>query len=331
MIRRDALRAFALVVAQATLAAIPLGPVRDARAQDGRARPIRLVVPFTTGGAPDLLARVLAQALAEPLGNVVVENRAGAGGNIGAEAVARSAPDGHVLLLTTTATHAINPALYPSIPYDPIRDFTPIAFVAFTPIVLVVSNALPVRDVRELVAWLAAHPGEASYASAGVGTMQHIAAELFKSAAHVQMQHVPYKGTGQLLPDLVSGRVPVMFNSLGAVLPAVREGKLRAIAVASPARLSILPELPTIDESGLPGFEASAWYGIYGPAGIPAPIVSRMHEHVQRALAQPAVRERLAALALEPAAMSPGAFGELTQRDLAKWTKIIRERGLRAE
>ncbi len=321
--RRACLRA-AVAAGVAALAA-------GSRAQDAAGRPIRLVVPFTTGGAPDILARVLAQEFTAALGSTVVENRPGAGGNLGADLVAKSAPDGQTLLLTTTATHAINPALYPSIPYDPIRDFTAVAFVAYTPILLVVANSLPVKDLRSLVAWLKSHPGEASYASAGVGTMQHIAAELFKSAAGVDLQHVPYKGTGQLIPDLVSGRVPVMFNSVGAVLPTVREGKLRAIGVASPRRLAILPDVPTLDESGLPGFEASAWYGIYGPRGLPPSSVARVDTAVRQALALPRVRERLDALALEPAMLTPQQFAQLTEKDLAKWTRIVRERGIRAE
>ncbi|MGE0315972.1 MAG: Bug family tripartite tricarboxylate transporter substrate binding protein [Lautropia sp.] len=307
------------------------GAANPARAQRFPSRPIRLVVPYATGGAPDILARVLSSELGERLGATIVENRPGAGGSLGADLVAKSTPDGHTILLTTTATQSINPALYPSIPYDPLRDFTAISFVAYTPIVLVAANTVPATDLRRLVEWLKARPGEVAYASAGVGTMQHITAKLFEAAAGVDMQHVPYKGTSQLIPDLVSGRVPVMFNSVGAMLPSLKEGKLRAIGVASARRLDILPDVPTLDESGMQGFEASAWYGIFGPRGVPPAIVERIDDVVGQVLALPAVRARLDALALAPARMTPEQFSQLTARDLAKWSKVIHDKGIRAE
>jgi tripartite-type tricarboxylate transporter receptor subunit TctC len=292
-------------------------------------KPIKLVVPYGVGGAPDILARLFAQELAPALGTFVVENKGGAGGNVGADAVAKAAPDGYTLLVTTAATHTINPALYPAMPYDPVRDFTPIALVASTPLMLVTTAGGPIKTFSDVL--VQARAGGLTYASAGNGTMQHIAGELLESLAKVRATHVPYKGSGQVMPDLIAGRVSIMFNSIAAVAALVRDGRLRAIAVTTPKRLSAWPDVPTMAEAGLPGFEASAWYAVFGPAGLPADIGLRVNRELQRVIGLPAVRERYATLGLEPLAGSPAELAELVKKDLVKWTTFIRERGIKPE
>jgi tripartite-type tricarboxylate transporter receptor subunit TctC len=294
-------------------------------------KPIRLIAPFGTGGGPDILARLYAQELSASLGATVVDNRPGAGGNLGADLVAKAPPDGYTLLMTTTATQSINPALYPNMPYDPLRDFASIALVAYTPIMLVVANDVPAKTLAELIAYARAHPGKVSFASAGAGSMQHISAELMRAQANVDLLHVPYKGTGQILPDLVSGRVSMMFNSLAAVLPMVKEGKLRAIGVTTPQRAAAAPDVPTLAESGLPGFDASAWYAVFGPANLPREIVQRLNAEIKRITDAPKTRERFAALGLDPASSSPEELTAIVRRDLDKWGKVIRERNIRPD
>ncbi|MGD9943971.1 MAG: Bug family tripartite tricarboxylate transporter substrate binding protein [Burkholderiaceae bacterium] len=302
-----------------------------ALAQSWPSRPIRMVVPYTVGGAPDILARLFSQEMAGAFGSIVVENRGGAGGTLGADSVAKSAPDGYTLLMTTAATHSINPALYASMPYDPVRDFTPIGLVATTPLMLVCSAAGPLRSLADVRAQASARPGELSFASAGSGTMQHIAGELLASMARIQLTHVPYKGSGQVMPDLVTGRVSIMFNSVAALAPMVREGRLRALAVTTPRRLPGWPDVPTMAEAGLPGFEASAWYAVFGPAGMPDEQVTRINAELRRVVDLPAVRERYEKVGLEPMTSTPQALGETVQRDLKKWTVFIRERNIKPE
>lgn len=327
--RDVALRRRAVLRALGAAALAAPGP---ARAQDWPTRPIRLVVPYATGGAPDILGRIFAQELPANLGAaLVVENRGGQGGSIGADHVAKAAADGYTLLLTTTATHCINPALYPSLPYDPLRDFTPIGLVARTALLLAVPPSLPAQDVAGLVALARARPGGLSFASAGAGTMQHITAELFMSRTGTEMVHIPYRGTGQITADMLSGRVQLMFNSVAAFLPLVQEGKLRALGVTTAARSPAAPEIPTIAESGLPGFEASAWYAVYGPAGLPAPVVARATAALRQAVASPRVRERYAALGLDPESSTPDELAAITRRDLETWTGVIRANNIRAE
>jgi tripartite-type tricarboxylate transporter receptor subunit TctC len=294
-------------------------------------KPIRLVVPYGVGGAPDILARLYGQEMTATLGPSVIENKGGAGGNVGADAVAKSAPDGYTFLVTTAATHSINPALYPSMPYDPVRDFSPVGMVASTPLMLVTGAAGPLRSLADVLTQAKAQPRSISYASAGNGTMQHIAGELMESMGKVQAVHVPYKGSGQVMPDLVAGRVSIMFNSVAAVAPLVRDGRLRALAVTTPKRLAGWPDVPTMGEAGLPGFEASAWYAVFGPAGVPAEIVTRLNRELQRVMDLPAVRERYATLGLEPLKSTPQELGETVKRDLQKWTAFIRERNIKAD
>lgn len=322
--RRNALRWFA--VASATAAS----PWALAQVWPGR-QPIRLVVPYGAGGAPDILARLFAQEMMASLGPFVVENKGGAGGNLGSDAVAKSAPDGYTLLVTTAATHSINPALYPVMPYDPVRDFSPIALVASTPLMLVTAFSGPFKSLTDVLAGAKAKPDAVSYASAGSGTMQHIAGELMESMARVKATHIPYKGSGQVMPDLISGRVAIMFNSVAAVAPMVRDGRLRALAVTTPKRLAGWPDVPTMAEAGLAGFEASAWYAVFGPADMPADIVQRLNRELQRVIDLPVVRERYAALGLEPLKSTPQELGDTLKRDLQKWTAFIRERNIRSD
>jgi tripartite-type tricarboxylate transporter receptor subunit TctC len=294
-------------------------------------KPIRIIAPFAPGGGPDILARLLAQQMAPALGSIIVENRAGAAGNIGADYVAKAAPDGYTLLLTTTATQSINPALYPAIPYDPMRDFTPIGMVASTPLMLAAAPNFEANNLKELIALAQARPGKISFASAGIGTMQHMVGVLVEQRAQVEMLHVPYKGSSQIVPDLISGRVSIVFNSTAALGPMVRDGRLKALAVTSPKRLPAWPDVPTMAESGLPGFEASAWYAMFGPARMPSAIVQKLNRELARAVASPACRDTYASLGLDAVTSTPEELGALTQRDLSTWSGIIKEKHIRAE
>jgi tripartite-type tricarboxylate transporter receptor subunit TctC len=304
---------------------------RLAVAQAWPDKPIRLVVPYSVGGAPDVLARLLAQEMGPTLGAIVVENRSGAGGNVGAGVVAKSPGDGYTFLVTTAATHAINPALYPSMPYDPVRDFSPVTLIASTPLIFVTAATSPFKSVAEVAAYARANPKQLTYASAGAGTMQHIAGELFEDIGKLEMTHVPYRGSGQVMPDLASGRVGIMFNSIAAVSAMLREGRLRALAVTTPKRLASWPDVPTMGEAGLPGFEASAWYAVFGPAGVPAPIVDRLAREIHKVLDAPLAKERYAALGLEPLRSTPKELGDTVQRDLVKWTRFLKERNIKLD
>jgi tripartite-type tricarboxylate transporter receptor subunit TctC len=289
-------------------------------------KPIRVVVPYTPGGAPDILGRLIGQKLGSALGQqIVVDNKPGAGGNIGADAVARSAPDGYTLLMTTTATQSINQSLYPNMPYDGLKDFSPVSLVAYTPVMLVSGNALPANNLKELIAYAQANPGKLSYASAGQGTVQHISGVMFANLAKLDMVHVPYKGTGQITPDLIAGRVSLMFNSVAGVIPFVREKKLKAFGVSGKSRSLAAPEVPTIAEAGLPGFDASAWYAVYGPAGMPMDITQRLNGEINKIVASADMRERYTGLGLDPGTSTPAELGALTREDAAKWAKVIKD------
>jgi len=294
-------------------------------------KPIRIIAPFAPGGGPDILARLLAQQMSPNVGSIIVENRAGAAGNIGADYVAKAAPDGYTLLLTTTATQAINPALYPAIPYDPMKDFTPIGMVASTPLILAAAPNFEASNLKELIALAKSKPGKLSFASAGIGTMQHMVGVLFEQRAGVEMLHVPYKGSSQVVPDLISGRVSVMFNSTAALGPMIKDGRLKALAVTSPKRLPGFPDVPTMAEAGLPGFEASAWYAMFGPAHMPPAIVQRLNKELAKAVASPAGRDTYASLGLDAVASTPEELGAVTARDLGTWSGIIKEKHIRAE
>jgi tripartite-type tricarboxylate transporter receptor subunit TctC len=316
------------------LAALPLlswgsGP----RAQAWPSRPIRLVVPFPAGGATDLLARAIAQGLGNTLGQpLVLDNRAGAGGTLGSGEVAKAAADGHTLLIATSSTHAIAPHFNANLAYDAQTDFTPIAQVATATNLLLVPKDLPVSSVKEFIAYLKARPGQLNYATSGNGTIVHLTTEAFKAQAGVFIVHIPYRGTALAIPDLVSGKVHLLFDSVVSGLPHVKDGKLRALAVTSAKRSALVPEVPTLAESGLPGFESTTWFGFYGPKGLPADIANRVAAELQRALTKPEVAERLAKLGAEPVAdVGPAKFAAMVQGDSARWAALIRERKISAE
>jgi len=295
-------------------------------------KPIRLVVPFPPGGATDLIARAVAQKLGETWGqSVVVDNRPGAGGNIGTELVARSAPDGYTLEMGTVGTHAINASLYSKIPYDHVKDFAPVILVAGVPNVLVVNPAVPANSVQELIAYAKANPGKLNFASSGSGTSIHLSGELFKVMTGVQMTHVPYKGSAPALADLLGGQVQLMFDNLPPSLPQIKAGKLRALAVTSATRAPALPDVPTVAESGLPGFEASSWFGILAPAGTSPAIIAKINGEVAKWLASPEGKEKLASIGANAAGGSPEDFARHIQAETAKWAKVVKESGAKVD
>jgi tripartite-type tricarboxylate transporter receptor subunit TctC len=295
-------------------------------------KPVRFVVGFTPGGPSDILARALGDKLAAQLGQpVVVENRPGAGGNIAAEAVARSAPDGHTWLLGNNSILATNQALYRRLSYDPAKDFAPVALVAIQPNILVVHPAVPARSVTELIAYARQHPGKLNYASSGSGAAAHLAAELFKAMTGVDMVHVPYKGAQPALTDVLSGQDQLMFATSASVLPFIKAGRLRALAVTTPQRSPALPDLPTVSESGVPGFEATTWHGVVVPAATPAAVVAKLNEDINRALNDAQLRERLGALGAEVAGGSSAAFADYIAREIPKWTRVVKDSGAVAD
>ena len=295
-------------------------------------KPIRLVVPFPPAGTTDILARAIAQRWTETLGqSVVVDNRPGAGGNIGADLVAKAAPDGYTLLMGTVGTHAINPSLYGKLPYDHVKDFTPVVLVAGVPNVLVVNPALPVQNVQELIAYAKANPAKLNFASSGSGTSIHLAGELFKVMTGVQMTHVPYKGSAPALQDLLGGQAQLMFDNLPSSLAPIRAGKLRALAVTSATRAPALSDVPTVAEAGVPGFEASSWFGVLAPAGTPAAIVTRLNAEAVKWLATPDAKEKMLANGANAVGGSPEDFAAFIQAETVKWAKVVKESGARVE
>jgi tripartite-type tricarboxylate transporter receptor subunit TctC len=300
-------------------------------AQDYPSRPVRIVVPFSPGGATDVLARLVGQKLSERSGQpVLIENRAGAGGNIGADQVAKSAPDGYTLLLGGVP-HAISASLYSKLPYDLARDLAAVAEVASFPSAIVLHPSLPAQSVKELIALARARPGRLSFGSAGNGSPNHLALELFQTMASVSMVHVPYKGSGQLVGDLLAGQVQLASMGLPVSIPHVQSGKLRAIAVTGTARSSLLPDVPTVSEAGLPGFEVTSWYGVFAPAGLPADIVVKLNTEIGSAVTTPEVKERLAALGAEPSLKAPDQFGRYVREQITKWAKVVKDSGAKAQ
>jgi tripartite-type tricarboxylate transporter receptor subunit TctC len=292
------------------------------------AKPVRLVVPFPAGGTTDILARAVAQKLSEAWGRqMIVDNRPGAGGNIGSDLVAKSAPDGYTLLMGTVGTHAINPSLYKNMPYDHVKDFAPVILVAGVPNVLVVNPSLPVHSVPELIAYAKANPGKLNFASSGNGTSIHLSGELFKAMTGVEMTHVPYKGSAPALTDLIGGQVQLMFDNLPSSLPFIKAGKLRALAVTSGARAAALPDLPTLAESGLPGFEASSWFGVLAPAGTPRDIVAKLNGAIAGWLASPEAKEKLLAQGAIAAGGTPEDFARHIGAETSKWAKVVKASG----
>ncbi|HYT97348.1 MAG TPA: tripartite tricarboxylate transporter substrate binding protein [Casimicrobiaceae bacterium] len=294
-------------------------------------KPVRLVVPFPAGGTTDLLARAAAQKLSEAWGQqMIVDNRPGAAGNIGAELVAKSTPDGYTLLMGTVGTHAINASLYAKMPYDHVKDFTPVILVAGVPNVLVVNPQLPVNTVPELIAYAKANPGKLNFASSGSGTSIHLSGELFKTMTGVQMTHVPYKGSAPALTDLIGGQVQLMFDNLPSSLAFIKAGKLRAIAVTGATRAPALPDVPTVADT-VPGFEASSWFGILAPAGTPRDIVMKINGETSKWLASPDAKEKLAAQGANVAGGTPEDFAKHIQAETAKWAKVVKESGAKVD
>ncbi|MBT2302355.1 tripartite tricarboxylate transporter substrate binding protein [Variovorax paradoxus] len=289
-------------------------------------KPIRLVVPFPAGGATDLFARTLSQKMGEKLGStLVIDNKPGAGGAIGSDLAAKAPADGYTLLLATTSTHAIGPAINARLPYDTVRDFTPIAHVGDAPSIMLVPNSSPAKTVREWIAYAQKNPGKLNYASSGNGTIVQLTAELFKSQAGVFVTHIPYKGTALAIPDLISGKIDVLFDSLPTGMPHVRDGRLRALGVTTLKPSPLAPELPAIAEV-LPGFESNTWFGLYGPKGLPADMTARINKAANEALADPEVRDKLSKLGIAPTTGTPAQLANMVAQDAAKWKKIITER-----
>ena len=306
--------------------AVPYCASTSAVAQTYPVKPIRLVLPYPPGGGSDTIGRPLAQKMSEGLGQqVVVENRGGAGGNIGMEAVARSAPDGYTIVLALTAQLAVNPALFSKVPYDPLRDYAPITLLGSGGYILVVHPSLPVRTVKELIALAKTRPGQIAYSSSGNGSGGHLAAELLNSMAGIKMLHVPYKGGGPALMDLIAGQVQVLFSTQLASWPHVQSGRIRALASSIAKRPASLPDLPTVAEAGVPGFDAGVWYGVLAPAGTPRDIVMRLNGEIARVLNQPDYRNLLVNNTIEPIGSPPEELSRYIKSELVKWAKVVKD------
>jgi tripartite-type tricarboxylate transporter receptor subunit TctC len=315
------------------VACIAVVPVANSVAADVYpSRPIRMIVAYPPGGGTDIVGRFMAQKLTEQLGqNVVVDNRGGATGNIGTEMVARANPDGYTMLMGNVAPNAINVSLFKTLPYDPVKDFAPVSLVAITPNILVVNPAVPVKTVKDLIGLAKAKPGTINYPSAGIGSSSHLAGELLRSLAGVDIVHVPYKGGGPALVDVLSGQMQIMFATLPAAMPHVKSGKLRPVAMTTAKRSIAMPDLPTVAESGVPGYEAATWYGLLLPARMPAPIVDRLHAETVKALAVPELRERLVGQGFEPVGSTPAEFAAYIKSEIVKWGKVIKAAGITQE
>jgi tripartite-type tricarboxylate transporter receptor subunit TctC len=311
---------------RAVLAAVTTAPaVWTSATWAQSAKPIRLIVPFTPGGSTDILARALAPKLAAALGtNVIVENKAGAGGSLGAAEVAKAEPDGNTLLMGHIGTLAVNPALYPRLPYDPLKSFAPVAWVARVPNVLVVPAASAPRSFQAFIADVKAKPGQFTFSSGGNGSAAHITFEYLKLRARLFMLHIPYRGTAPSVTDLIAGQVDATFTGAPAVLPHVKSGRLRALAVSSAQRIPALPDVPTVAESGYPGFEADQWYGVVAPVGTPAGVVARLNAEINKALNLHEVAQQLAAEGAVPTPGTPQAFAALMQRELPRWAEVVK-------
>ena len=292
-------------------------------------KPIRMVVTFPSGGAPDTLARIFSEK-AQLGQSVVVDNKPGAGGNIGADFVAKSPADGYTLVMATVGTHAINGALYAKMPYDMVKDFTPVGHLASAPNLLVVNNDLPVKSVAELISYMKANPNKLSFGSPGIGTSVHVSGELFKSLTGTSMTHVPYKGRQFAIPDLIGGQIQLMFDNMPSALPMAKEGKIRALAQTTVKRSAAAPDVPTVAET-VPGFEATTWFAIFAPAGTPRDVVARLHAEVQRVFKLPDVQEKLRGLGLEPWLPTPEELTRFQATEIVKWAKVVKDSGATAE
>ena len=312
--------------------AVTLAAAASASAQSYPVRPVRLVVPFPAGGGSDVVGRIVAQKLTERLGQqVIVDNRAGAGGSIGTEAVVKSAPDGYTVVLASTSEIAINPSLYSKLNYDTVKDLVPVAMVASTPMVVIVHPSLPVKSMKDLIALAIAKPGEINVASAGTGTITHLSGELFRSIARITWTHVPYKGAPAALTDLASGQVQVMFSSLPAAMAFIKINRVKPIAVSSRTRAEALPQIPTVIESGVPGYEVEYWYGIFAPAAIPRDAQTRLGDEIAATLKQPDMIANLANQGAAPGRLTQVQFADFVKSEAAKWGGVVKSSGARAD
>lgn len=307
---------------------LAVGMTGLAQAQNFPTKPITLVVPFAAGGSTDIVARIVGQKMGEILGQtIVIENRAGAGGSVGAAAVAKATPDGYTILMGTISTHAINPAVLKSNQTDPVKDFAPVSLLALVPSVLVVTNDFPAKNLKELIAKLKAEPGKHSYASSGVATPQHLGGELFKSMSGTDMQHIPYRGGGPALQDVVSGKVAMIFDNLPSSAEMIRAGKVRALGITVTKRSPAFPDMPTMEEAGLPGYEIYSWNALFAPANTPKDIVAKLNDAANKAIKDPGVEKKLADLSAITAGTTPEALGEHVKKELAKWGPIAKAAG----
>jgi len=313
-------------------AAALIATAGGALAQTYPAKPVRMIVPFPAGGATDIVARLIAQKLTESWRvQVLVDNRGGAGGTIGSDIAAKSPPDGYTILMATSSTHAIAPSLYTKLAYDPVRDFAPVTLVASATVLLAVHPSLPTRSVKDLIALAKREPDALSFASSGNGGISHLIGEHFKSVAGIRMLHVPYKGDTPALIDLVSGQVQLMFGTAVSFLPYVKSGRLNALAVTNPRRSPIVPNVPTVAESGLPGFEALQWFGIFAPAGTPKDVVAKLNADIVKAARLPDVRERMTTLGADVVGNTPVEFAAFQKADTAKWAKVVKASGAKID
>jgi tripartite-type tricarboxylate transporter receptor subunit TctC len=304
----------------------------ELHAADYPARPVRFVVPFPPGGNTDILARTLANALADMWKQqLVIDNRGGAAGGIGTDLVAKSAPDGYTILLGTIGSISINPSIYKNLPYDPLRDLAPITLMSSNPLVMMLHPSVPAKSVKELIALAKARPQALTYGSGGSGTSTHLAVELFKHMAGIQATHVPYRGAALASPALLGGEVSMLFDNLAPALPHIRSGRVRALAVTSTQRSSVLPDMPTVQESGLPGYEVTGWYGVLAPAGTPAAILSKLHADVVSALKLPEVMTRLRNDGAEPVGSTPAEFVQFIRAETKKWAEVVKISGARVD
>ncbi|HLQ26031.1 MAG TPA: tripartite tricarboxylate transporter substrate binding protein [Acidiferrobacterales bacterium] len=316
----------------AFFAALLVGIAAGALAQNYPTSPIRFIVPFPAGGSTDALVRTISEKLSENLGQpVVIDNRPGAGGTIGSGIAAKAAPDGYTLLMGTSSTHAVGPSVYSKIPYDAVRDFAPVSLVASSPNIVLVSPSLPVKSIKELIALAQSKPGQLNFASPGNGTHTHLITEMFNSMVGVKMVHIPYKGTALALPDLLSGQVSLIFENALAALPSVKSGQLRPLAVTSAKRSSLVPDLPTVAEAGVPGYAFTQWFGILVPAGTPKKIIARLNAETIKVLNIPEVKERLLNLGAEVIGSTPDEFAAVIKADMAKYAKAVKEAGIRVD
>jgi tripartite-type tricarboxylate transporter receptor subunit TctC len=329
--RRKEIRAL-LAGACVAAVAMALGPIPAAAQAKWPSKPITYIVPFAAGGTTDVLARLIGQKLGAALGTtVVVDNRPGAGGNVGSEIAARAAPDGHTILGGTISSHAINVSLYPKMGYDPVKSFEPVILIGSNGTVLIVGSQSPFKSVQDIINAAKAKPGTLTYASAGNGTSQHLSAEMFKLIAKIDMAHVPYKGSGPAIQDVIGNQVPMMFDTTVVAAPHIASGRVRPLAVSTAKRVPSLPEVPTMQEAGVAGFDVVSWQAIFAPAGTPVAIVERLHDEVDKILKMPDVQERFATLGIEPGHLSRQEFAAFQKSEISKWATVVKEAGIKID